>query len=256
MSRLSLQQNPSQASSSQVATTLTSLGQESSKQVDGAALEYLLIEAIPVLRASSAVASARRKELEREMAEAGIIVPPPNPPPKDTTPNPTPNASTTNVRDSAGSARSVAGAGGGAGAPVDEAEEALRQRLESIGMHIGANITERLARDRQPFGDTLDVVKFVCKDLWTACWDKQIDNLRTNHRGVYVLQDNAFKPLMRLSSWEGRTEALRRAKTYVALPAGIIRGSLGRLGLPGTVTTDITSLPQCTFHVKLPKNAQ
>lgn len=30
--------------------------------------------------------------------------------------------------------------------------------------------------------DTLERVKFVCKDLWSAVWDKQIDNLRTNHR--------------------------------------------------------------------------
>lgn len=29
---------------------------------------------------------------------------------------------------------------------------------------------------------TLERVKFVCKDLWSAVWDKQIDNLRTNHR--------------------------------------------------------------------------
>ena len=40
----------------------------------------------------------------------------------------------------------------------------------------------RLCRDRPRFGDTLDVVKFICKDVWSACWDKQVDNLRTNHR--------------------------------------------------------------------------
>ena len=32
------------------------------------------------------------------------------------------------------------------------------------------------------FSDTLDAIKFICKDVWAACWDKQIDNLRTNHR--------------------------------------------------------------------------
>jgi len=58
-----------------------------------------------------------------------------------------------------------------------------------------------------------------------------VDNLRTNHRvsivfislasipdtfmtpqGVYVLQDNSFKPISRLSSWDGRADALHRAK--------------------------------------------
>jgi hypothetical protein len=28
----------------------------------------------------------------------------------------------------------------------------------------------------------------VCKDFWTCVFKKQIDNLRTNHQGVYVLQ--------------------------------------------------------------------
>lgn len=30
--------------------------------------------------------------------------------------------------------------------------------------------------------DTLDVIKFICKDLWTIVFRKQIDNLKTNHR--------------------------------------------------------------------------
>jgi len=39
------------------------------------------------------------------------------------------------------------------------------------------------------FADTLDIIKFICKDIWAACWDKQIDNLRTNHR-VGVLSNH------------------------------------------------------------------
>ena len=31
-------------------------------------------------------------------------------------------------------------------------------------------------------------------------------------QGVYVLQDNSFKPIARLSSWEGRQDATKRAK--------------------------------------------
>lgn len=31
-------------------------------------------------------------------------------------------------------------------------------------------------------------------------------------QGIYVLQDNSFKPISRLSSWEGRADALKRAK--------------------------------------------
>lgn len=47
--------------------------------------------------------------------------------------------------------------------------------------------------------DILELVKFICKDVWISLFDKQVDNLRTNHRGVYVVSDNAFASLNGLS---------------------------------------------------------
>lgn len=38
------------------------------------------------------------------------------------------------------------------------------------------------SRDRPRFNDTLDVIKFLCKDLWSLVFGKNIDNLKTNHR--------------------------------------------------------------------------
>ena len=46
--------------------------------------------------------------------------------------------------------------------------------------------TDRFSRDQPRFSDTLDVIKFLCKDMWTLVFRKQIDNLKTNHR-VWVL---------------------------------------------------------------------
>ena len=78
-----------------------------------------------------------------------------------------------------------------------------------------------------------------------------------------MLQDNSFKPISRLSSWDGRQDAIKRAKVvrhalkflcsvlmglttqYVMMPAGIIRGALSRLGLIGVVVPEINALPQC-----------
>lgn len=40
----------------------------------------------------------------------------------------------------------------------------------------------RYTKDRPRLGDTLEVIKFLCKDFWTAVFKKQVDNLRTNHR--------------------------------------------------------------------------
>lgn len=42
-------------------------------------------------------------------------------------------------------------------------------------------------------------MKFICTDFWMSIFKKQIDNLRTNHQGVYVLQDDAFRFLTRIS---------------------------------------------------------
>jgi hypothetical protein len=40
----------------------------------------------------------------------------------------------------------------------------------------------RYSRDKPRLGDTLEVIKFICKDFWQAVFKKQVDNLKTNHR--------------------------------------------------------------------------
>jgi len=225
-------------------TSLAAIADPPIRQVDGAAMDYLLIEMVATLRESAAVATARSKKIEKEMIDAGLIPTPISVPLGLKKEN--------SARDSVASLASKTGSASGKGGWDDE-EEPVRQRLEAIGMHVGANYSERLCRDRPMFAETLDAIKFICKDIWAACWDKQVDNLRTNHRGVYVLQDNAFKPISRISSWESRADATKRPRLYAAMPAGITRGALSRLGYVGTVVPEITSLPQCTFQVKLPK---
>ncbi|KAG9307951.1 NO signaling/Golgi transport ligand-binding domain-containing protein [Chiua virens] len=212
--------------------SLHSIADPPVRLVDAVVMDYLLIEAVNALRASSAVAALRAKNIEHQMADAGILPPPPPAKPQQ----PHRDSMTSRAQD-------------------DDDDEGVRTRLEAMGLHVGANFVERLCRDRPLFGDSLDAIKFVCKELWVSCWDKQVDNLRTNHRGVFVLQDNTFKPISRISSWQGRPEALKRARIYLALPAGLIRGALARIGLHGTVTTEITALPHCTFQIKLPKNS-
>lgn len=72
--------------------------------------------------------------------------------------------------------------------------------LEYIGYSAGYRIIERLTKDWTRFKDELETMKFICTDFWTAIYKKQIDNLRTNHQGVYVLQDNSFRFLTKISS--------------------------------------------------------
>lgn len=151
--------------------SLLALAADEGHQVDGTVLDYLLIEAVNSLKLSTIVATKRQRELEEEMSRTNLLQ----------------QSSTKESQ-------------------INTSEELLKARLEKIGSNVGANIVERyyysremtvqtqnsntfrLSRDRPRFADTLDTVKFICKDLWMAVWDKQVDNLRTNHR-VTVMDD-------------------------------------------------------------------
>ncbi|KPV73674.1 uncharacterized protein RHOBADRAFT_38274 [Rhodotorula graminis WP1] len=180
------------------------------------------------------------------------------------------------------------GAAGEGLAREAEADEAVFSRLDDLGFRVGWATAERLARDRPRFPslaqttpaashpssasgtpshtplpslsgagpsspETLEVVKFVCKDVWTALYDKQVDNLRTNHRGVYVLLDQSLRSLRALSAPEGKDEereTARWVKAVLAFPSGIIRGALSNLGVHATVTGESAGLPQASFQIK------
>ncbi|KAL1980583.1 hypothetical protein VTN96DRAFT_3951 [Rasamsonia emersonii] len=131
----------------------------------------------------------------------------------------------------------------------EELREATFYRLESLGYRVGQGLAERFSRDRPRFTDNLDVIKFLCKDLWTILFRKQVDNLKTNHRGVYVLTDNSFRPFTRMSM-AVRSEAVARAEAFLWFPCGVIRGALANLGINATVQAETSDLPGATFQIK------
>ena len=98
-------------------------------------MDYFLIELVATLRESAAVATARSRKVEKEMLEAGLIPPP--------TPVPSSLKKDNSARESVISLVSRSGSATGAKSVVDEDEEPVRQRLEAIGMHVGANFSER-----------------------------------------------------------------------------------------------------------------
>ena len=102
--------------------------------------------------------------------------------------------------------------------------------------------------------EQLDVLKWVCKELWNEAFKKSVDNLRTNHRGTYVLRDTQFQWTLRLSQnlvgqQQERQSPNQLAALYLVLPCAVIRGALAALGLDATVTADATTLPQCDFTI-------
>lgn len=128
------------------------------------------------------------------------------------------------------------------------------------------------------------MIKFVCKDLWTLAFRKQVDNLKTNHRGVYVLTDNAFRPFSRMSAEAGGQAVLRaqpvwdflfvpgtlitpigsfffflssffgkltsEVDQFLWFPCGIVRGALAAMGINATVQAETSELPGAVFQIK------
>lgn len=131
----------------------------------------------------------------------------------------------------------------------DEERDAVFYRLETQGYRVGQGLVERFSKDRPRLNDTLDVIKFICKDLWTLVFRKQVDNLKTNHRGVYVLTDNSFRPFAKMSS-EAGGQAVMRAEPFLWFPCGIVRGALAAMGVNATVQAETTELPGAVFQIK------
>ncbi|KAH8359857.1 hypothetical protein KR093_009115 [Drosophila rubida] len=123
--------------------------------------------------------------------------------------------------------------------------------LEYIGFTTGYRLIERLTRDGTRFKDELETMKFICTDFWTLIYKKQVDNLRTNNHGMYVVQDKAFRFLTRISSGP---KQLEQAPKFVAFTCGLVRGALSNLGINSTVTAEVQTIPACRFHIEVNRN--
>ncbi|KAK3710621.1 hypothetical protein LTR37_010249 [Vermiconidia calcicola] len=136
-----------------------------------------------------------------------------------------------------------------------QTREAMFWRLDSLGYRVGQGLVERFSTGKPRPQTPLDAIKFICKDLWTLVFRKQIDNLKTNHRGIFVLTDNRFQALSRMSvdrraGKEVVEEGLLRAGMYLYFPSGVIRGALAGLGIEATVTGETAEIPTATFQIK------
>ncbi|KAH9465667.1 hypothetical protein Pst134EA_013549 [Puccinia striiformis f. sp. tritici] len=135
-----------------------------------------------------------------------------------------------------------------------ELDEAHRIRMDAAGYKVGWSLAERLSKDKPRISkvipDPLEVIKFICKDIWTAMYNKQVDNLRTNHRGIYVIQDHSYRAFLRVSVPKGyETEMDEICRKMVIFPSAVIRGALMNLGIQSIVSVEI-AIPQCTFQIR------
>lgn len=129
--------------------------------------------------------------------------------------------------------------------------------LDAVGFSTGRRLAERLTAGRAPLAEPLDVVKWACKELWSALFRRPVDNLKTNHRGTFQLRDTRFPWAARIAqnlvaaraAGAPRLSGNELAAEHLVLPAALLRGALAALGLDATVTADATALPQVDFTV-------
>ena len=84
--------------------------------------------------------------------------------------------------------------------------------------------------------------------MWHHGFQKHIDNLRTNYKGVYVLQDDA---LPALAAMGGEPAEVERARLIAQFPAGLIRGALACAGISAEVKAEVTTVPTVKFNLNL-----
>ncbi|WVQ99974.1 hypothetical protein IAU59_007117 [Kwoniella sp. CBS 9459] len=209
--------------------------------IDSILPSYLLPNVLNLLKDSSRSVIRRKEEEEDQLRSEGLLPP----------------------LHAADVHRGVNGKGKGKVNEVEEEErERERERLvdvelakkvERIGLMVGGYIAEKLTLARPPLATHLDMIKFICKDLFLYVYSKQIDNLRTNHRGIFVLQSHSFPPLANISSHRGPSADMETAKTHLLFPQALIQGALSRLGMHAIVTAESAGLPQCTFQIRTVK---
>jgi len=144
-------------------------------------------------------------------------------------------------------------------------------KMERLGYDVGYRLMERIAQSKglaPPAASStssnktqhptsaaiqLEAVKFLCKEFWMVLYQKQIDKLQTNHRGVFVLKDLDFKWLKRLPGDVGIARIM--AIKMLAFPCGLIRGALANLDIASVVSCDFlndgVNMASCSFNLKL-----
>lgn len=123
-------------------------------------------------------------------------------------------------------------------------------RLSFIGHSLGVKLAQSLSYKLSlSISNILDIMKFICRDIWKCLFSKQMDNLRTNHRGTFVLIDNSHPLISRNNSAKGIHDTLLKSKSALWLSSGVIKGALEVYGIESDVTAEINTFPSVVFNV-------
>lgn len=125
------------------------------------------------------------------------------------------------------------------------------RKLENMGFCVGRRLIERQTRDDPPkrLENNMSIMRYICKDFWPLAFDHPASRLRTNHRGIFVIEDASFKLVEAIGPLEG-VDAKDAVKKYLVYPCGLLRGALASLGVNCMVDASVESLPIVQFNVQ------
>jgi len=128
---------------------------------------------------------------------------------------------------------------------------ATSRKLENMGFCVGRRLIERQTRDDPPkrLENNMSIMRYICKDFWPLAFDHPASRLRTNHRGIFVIEDSAFKLIEAIGPMEG-VDAIDAVRKYLAIPIGLLRGALASLGINCVVDATVEIIPVVQFTVQ------
>ena len=126
------------------------------------------------------------------------------------------------------------------------------RKLENMGFCVGRRLIERQTRDDPPkrLENNMSIMRYICKDFWPLAFDHGASRLRTNHRGIFVIEDATFRFIEAIGPMEGINDKDAILK-YLFYPCGLLRGALASLGVACIVDANVDALPVVQFHVQV-----
>ncbi|XP_063931652.1 trafficking protein particle complex subunit 6b-like [Zophobas morio] len=129
-------------------------------------------------------------------------------------------------------------------------KEQSKLKIEKLGFWVGCVVAHRISKNLTSLKlSSLEVMKILCKDFWLRLFNKQVDNLRTNHRGIFIIHESQFRPLLLLHDFFKDPDRLTE---LLLLHTGLIKGFLHAFNLEAAVSTELTNAPACIIQVKIP----
>lgn len=137
-------------------------------------------------------------------------------------------------------------------------QEQINLKLELLGYKLGIKLNEltlfklndQFSKNHEELLSLLDIMKFISKDVWKLLFKKQISNLRTNHRGTFVLVDANFKLI---ENFDLNENTMNMINYYLSYVNGVIKGTLKSFGVDSVVSNEV-NFPLVTFNIETDHN--